>query len=184
MINTLSFIIFLLGVSGSCTMQGGKLASGFTETDTIFIAASQKAFVLEKGQKAVYIPLETLNHAPLSNTKPVRLLFENIRVDASGEGVYEVYLNRTKQGNGETNAANLLAENLVGTLNLYNLTIPNSPQVVSMAVSGALKNLAISDEPSLPSLSITVVFRGNIMPNQTEVGHTGQLYFGKVSIVQ
>lgn len=174
-------ICLFIGAASSCIQHAGKAAPIFAPSDTMTIAASEKEFILKSGQKAIDIPLKNLESKPEIGNNYVWLIFDEISVETAGEGVYEVYINRSRQ-NGPTDD-NLKEESLLGKLNLYNLTIPNSPPRISMKIPDRMKFL-FSERQSLQPLRITVLFRGNVLPNQTEVEHTGKLHFGKVRVVQ
>ncbi|GEM_PF-3560736 len=150
-------------------------------TDTVVLATSQKWQTFDKGQEMRQIKLEAGKHKNLTANGQYFLILDSVVVHTLPEGVYELYLlpanNRVPDSFSPDDGS------FVDLLNLYNLSDKSKPPTVSVNVSRNAEHLISRNKPC-QDLLLIVFFRGNEMPDQKPVAHTGNISFGKIRLVQ
>ncbi len=148
-------------------------------TDTVVLATSKKGQTFDKGQEMHQIKLDAgKNKHPAGNGQYL-LILDSVVVHTLPEGVYELYLLPANSRVPDSFSAE--DGSFVDLLNLYNLSDKSKPPVVTVNVTRNAERLISRNKPC--DLLLIVFFRGNEMPDQKPVAHTGKLSFGKISLV-
>jgi hypothetical protein len=167
-------LVFLEGISCKGTQRN---TTG--ETDTTILAISKQSFTIET-DSPFYQAVLLSPGKKLSAGKKVFLLLDHPAVIKNPDGVYEVYITREAT---DVKAFSSSQPAFVNLLDLYSLTAANPPAYISIDLTKNLTGLLKTGE-SLPAITITILFRGNLLPDNTGSKQAGQLKIKGMRMVE
>lgn len=147
--------------------------------DTNVLARNEKSFTINSDTSFYQAGLISTGQN-LSGTNKILLLLGDPRVMQNPDGVYEVYASR------EAIDAKMLSSThpgFVNVLDLYALTVNNPPNYLSVDLTKRLAELAKDGQPIFP-VTVTIVFRGNALPDSSKSTQAGRLSVKGMRIVQ
>jgi hypothetical protein len=148
-------------------------------SDTSIIAASKQAFTIGTDKPFYQVALLS-SGKKLSADKKILLLLDDTKVLNNPDGVYEVYVS------GETTDVKMLSSShpaFVNLLDLYALTANDPPKFLSVDLKGKLTAL-VKDGQLLSPITLTILFRGNMLPDNTESKQAGRMMVKGVRVIQ
>lgn len=177
--NTLyrSMLMILLSMCFfSCT---GTAHNASVKSDTSILAAYDHPLLINSDTPFCQVNLVS-SGKKLSAGKKILLLFDDPLVLQNPDGVYEVYVTREK-----IDLKNLSSSNpgYINVLDLYALTVTDPPNYLSIDLTKKSVQWA-KDGQALAPLIMTILFRGNTMPDNLESKNAGQMKVQRIRVVQ
>jgi len=169
-------LLFVNLYDASCK---GTERNAVTGKDTIILAGNQHSFKVDGTQSFFQAEL-TSTGKNFSDDKKLLLLFDRPINSRDPEGVYEVYVTRESP---DVKTLSSFNPGFVNVLDIYVLTADAPPHYLVVDLSKKSGEWA-KDGQAIPSLIVTVKFRGNVSPDNTESKQAGQLSVKGIRIVQ
>ena len=148
--------------------------------DTILVAESHQLVAINKNARLQQVRLIKVNSFPVSGNKKFCLLFNDVQMQSAPEGVYEIYLNKRKEDSLALEPGSKLFVNVVDT---YMLKEKKGEHSFCLDASGGIAVLAINNNLP-PDFYVTVLFRGNLLPDKKEATNTGSLTIKGIQLMQ
>ncbi len=171
---------FLMMLAVSCIFAERKSwQKRLPINDTILVAESHQSLAINKRAPVHQVRLTTVNSIPLSGNQKFCLLIKGVEMQTPPEGVYEVYLTEQQEDKqGLTPESNLF----INVIDTYTLTDKNAG--IDFCLDASRNIAVLSKRNRLPSnFYVTVLFRGNMLPDKKEVTNAGSLTIGKMQLV-
>jgi hypothetical protein len=173
----LASLLFVGMFNVSC--KGAEPHSIASGNDTLILAAIAPSFSLNT-EKSFYQAKLTSSGKKVLTNKRTMLLLEDITISENPDGVYELYLS------GEMNDKNLLSPSdscFINLLDLYALTDSNNRNNISIDITKKISRNVIVGE-KFPELTVTILFRGNILPDKADSKQAGRISVKKIKVIQ
>ncbi len=168
----------IVGMSGSSCK--GAERNSTPDKDTSVLARSAESFTINSAQPFYQGKLES-SGKKLSPDKKTVLMLDQPKVDQTPDGVYEVYLTAEKS---DTKTLSASHPGFVNVLDLYSLTTEAPPDYISVDLTKILIGLSKSGQALTP-LYVTVLFKGNVMPDNSMAStQAGKLSIKSIRVVQ
>lgn len=149
------------------------------DKDTNILARSEQSFTIETGNPFYQVIVVTTGKKVTGNKK-ILLLLDNPMIGQNPDGVYEVYICLEKC---DINTLSSTHQGFVNVLDLYALTMSDSPNYLLVDLTRKTSEWVKDGQP-FPSLYITVLFRGNMLPENIESKKAGQMSIAGMRIIQ
>jgi len=148
--------------------------------DSIIIAASNNTIVIKEDVPTASIALKASKQQPFNKSKKYSILLNGIQMKQSPEGVYELYIIQPN-----TNPAKLVDDSpyFVDVLDTYTIANSKGPQRISLDVTNHLLDQN-KNSSYLLNYTITVLFRGNVKPDNTSARNAGLLIIDTIQLLQ
>lgn len=169
-------VMFVCLAGTSCKGAQRNVTVG---SDTSILGVSKQSFTIETDKPFYQMALQS-SGKKLSVDKKILLLLDKPDVIQNPDGVYEVYVSN------ETIDVKMLSSShpaFVNLLDLYALTVNDPPKFLSVDLTKKLDAL-VKDGQLLSPLTVTILFRGNALPDNTESKQAGQTLVNGIRIVQ
>ena len=169
-------LMFLCLYFSSCK---GAQRNASAESDTTLLAANDQSITIN-ADKTFYQAALLSSGKKFSAGKKVLLLLDAPSVLQNPDGVYEVYIS------GEKIDVKTLSSSHPGFINvmdLYVLTEKDAPRYLSFDLTKKIMTWA-NDRQPFPPLTVTILFRGNVLPGNQESKQAGKMTLKDIKIVQ
>lgn len=151
-----------------------------TNADTVILAENVKPFSIDGSQPFYQVSVKAVEKKLYDNTKKIFLLLDDPHVTQNPDGVYEAYISMQKS---DIKTLTPDKPDFVNVLDLYSLTSSQGKKHLSIDIS---KNMVqfVKAGNQFPPVVITILFRGNSLPGNSESENAGQITVKGVRIIQ
>ena len=169
-------VMFVCLLDFSCKGAERNVA---TDNDTVVLAQSEQSFTIDTS-KIFYQTKVMATGKKVTGDKKILLLLDDPAIAQNSDGVYEIYVCPEKC---EVNILSSSHPGFVNVVDLYALTVSDPPDYLSVDITRKTSEWIKVGQP-FPSIYITVLFRGNRLPEKIESRQAGQMVVAGMRVVQ
>jgi hypothetical protein len=166
-----------ISLSSSCKAAERKTAS---YRDTMILAKSIQPFTIDGSKPFYQVELKPVGPQLYDASKKIWLLLDDPQVIQDPDGVYEVYITPKPADIKMLASAN---PGFINVLDIYALTAGEPKKYLVNDLSKHMGKWMKEGQP-FPPLVITVLFRGTLLPDNSESKKAGQMTVKSMRIVQ